>query len=92
MLRANEIAIDMFDWFDLFLWLKLQNLSPVKRAGLIQDAVSREFGTHVSKMYLAMSNAYEALENYQEASKVLKNGIEVGAQPVEYLEDELKWV
>ena len=41
-------------------------------------------------MYLALADALEATHHFQEASKVLKKGIDSGAQPVEYLQDELK--
>ena len=46
----------------------------------------------MSRMYMALADALEAVHSYQEASKVLSKGIQSGAQPVEYLQDELKYV
>ncbi|CAG7838355.1 unnamed protein product [Allacma fusca] len=67
----------------------VQNFPAVKRAEMIQGILNRGFGVTVSRTYLAIADALEASQNFSDAIKFLKSGIEAGAQPVEYLEDAL---
>jgi len=49
-------------------------------------------GATSSALYLACADDLEALEEYPQAVQVLKNGINQKAQPIEYLEDALRYL